>query len=60
MHDFADLNLDKARDLSSDEGGNEIKISIPKSLKNHIKAIKFDKQHKQDLNNYIDNRLALY
>ena len=44
MADFNDKDIRYMRDQSSDEGGKggQIKIKIPKSLKQNIKSIKFD------------------
>ena len=58
--DFQNMNLN---DVSSDNSDrtDQIKIKIPRKLKQGISSINFDAaQQKEMLNDYIDNRLALY
>ena len=58
MHNFQD-QLSDITDRS-DEDNDEIRIQIPQKLRQHIKAIKFEKKKQEQISDFIDNRLALY
>ncbi len=58
MHNFQE-QLSDITDRS-DEDNDEIRIQIPQKLRQHIKAIKFEKKKQEQISDFIDNRLALY